>query len=198
LEKSGLLILTLGLGNVNAWGRDCGELHLWRDLAWRGWAENLMQEVKRAGRDAGGTGKDLTVGVGFTIVCGNYLDWAALAEGLMGASSARVERRRSPRVLIRIPIKVFSSDGLGHPIRAAAEAVTVSRFGALLWAPFEPGLGTVIEVFNGLNEEVKEFRVVRVAKSARDGVFELGVEMLQPLEGFWGIHFPNETSPRPA
>jgi len=24
------------------------------------------------------------------------------------------------------------------------------------------------------------------------------VEMLQPLEGFWGIHFPNETSPRPA
>jgi hypothetical protein len=123
---------------------------------------------------------------------------AADAEVLMGASSARVERRRSPRVLIRIPIKVFSSDGLGHPIRAAAEAVTVSRFGALLWAPFEPGLGTVIEVFNGLNEEVKEFRVVRVAKSARDGVFELGVEMLQPLEGFWGIHFPNETAPRPA
>ena len=70
--------------------------------------------------------------------------------------------------------------------------------GALLWAPIEPGLGTVLEVLNALNDEVKEFRVVRVAKSARDGVFELGVEMLQPLEGFWGIHFPNETAPRPA
>lgn len=116
----------------------------------------------------------------------------------MGATSARVERRRAPRVLIRIPIKVFSSDGTGHPIRAAAEAVMVSRVGALLWAPIEPGLGTVIEVLNALNEEVKEFRVVRVVKSARDGVFELGVEMLQPLEGFWGIHFPNETATRPA
>jgi hypothetical protein len=136
--------------------------------------------------------------VGFTIVCGIYLGGAVELEGLMGTSSARVERRRSPRVLIRIPIKVFTSDGLGHPIRAAAEAVTVSRFGALLWAPIEPGLGTVVEVFNALNEEVKEFRVVRVVKSARDGVFELGVEMLQPFEGFWGIHFPNETSPRPA
>jgi hypothetical protein len=116
----------------------------------------------------------------------------------MATTSARIERRRAPRVLIRIPIKVFSSDATGHPVRAAAEAVTVSRVGALLWAPFEPGLGTVIEVLNALNEEVKEFRVVRVVKSARDGVFELGVEMLQPLEGFWGIHFPNETSPRPA
>jgi len=116
----------------------------------------------------------------------------------MAGSSARIERRRAPRVLIRIPIKVFSNDASGHPIRAAAEAVTVSRVGALLWAPIEPGLGTVLEVLNALNDEVKEFRVVRVAKSARDGVFELGVEMLQPLEGFWGIHFPNETVPRPA
>ena len=137
---------------------------------------------------------------GWLHYCGRNLFWLGLpgAEVFMGTSSARVERRRSPRVLIRIPIKVFSNDGLGQPVLAAAEAVTVSRFGALLWAPIEPGLGTVIEVLNALNEEVKEFRVVRVVKSARDGVFELGVEMLQPLEGFWGIHFPNETSPRPA
>jgi hypothetical protein len=116
----------------------------------------------------------------------------------MSTSLAQIERRRAPRILIRIPIKVFTSDGTGNPIRAAAEAVTVSSVGALLWAPIEPGLGTVLEVFNSLNEEVQEFRVVRVVKSARDGVFELGVEMLQPLDGFWGIHFPNETSPRPA
>jgi hypothetical protein len=114
------------------------------------------------------------------------------------ATSARIERRRAPRILIRIPIKVFSNDTSGNPIRAAAEAVTVSRVGALLWAPIDPALGTVIEVFNSLNEEVKEFRVVRVVKSARDGIFELGVEMLEPFEGYWGIHFPNETAPRPA
>ncbi len=116
----------------------------------------------------------------------------------MATTSARIERRRAPRILIRIPVKVYSNDGSGHPIRAAAEAVTVSRVGALLWAPIDPALGTVIEVFNSLNEDVKEFRVVRVAKSTREGVFELGVEMLQPRDGFWGIHFPNETPLRPA
>ena len=194
------MILTRGVGIVNACGNragsDCGAILLHEDWLRTG-AKSQRRRQGRQRYGAGRTGKGLNFWVGFTIVCGIYLGWAGELEGLMG-TSAQVERRRSPRVLIRIPIKVFTSDGLGHPIRAAAEAVTVSRFGALLWAPIEPGLGTVVEVFNALNEEVKEFRVVRVVKSARDGVFELGVEMLQPFEGFWGIHFPNETSPRPA
>jgi len=77
-------------------------------------------------------------------------------------------------------------------MQASAEAVAVSRFGALLRAPLEPGLGTVLEILNNLNEEVKEFRVVRVANTAQEGLFELGVEMLQPTGSFWGIHFPSD------
>ncbi|MFZ0634614.1 MAG: hypothetical protein WCC98_04720 [Candidatus Acidiferrales bacterium] len=95
-------------------------------------------------------------------------------------------------MLIRIPIKVFSNSFAGQPIHASAEAVAVSQFGALLRAPLDPALGTILEILNALNDQVKEFRVVRVAKTAQDGLFELGVEMLQPVGSFWGIHFPNE------
>jgi hypothetical protein len=116
----------------------------------------------------------------------------------MASISARVERRRASRVLIRIPIRVFSSDFAGKPIHATAEAVAVSRFGALLRAPLDPALGTILEILNGLNEQVKEFRVVRVAKTAQEGLFELGVEMIQPATAFWGIHFPTEASPTDA
>jgi len=116
----------------------------------------------------------------------------------MASTSPMVERRRASRVLIRIPVKLFSNDASGQPVRASAEAVAVSRFGALLRAPFEPGLGTIIEILNGLNEEVNEFRVIRVARGGTDGLFDLGVEMLQPRGTFWGIHFPNEPGRGPA
>jgi hypothetical protein len=112
----------------------------------------------------------------------------------MASTSPFVERRRASRVLIRIPIKVFSNDLVGRPLQASAEAVAVSRFGALLRAPLEPALGTILEILNGLNEEVKEFRVVRVVKTAQEGLFELGVEMIQPAGAFWGIHFPTDPS----
>jgi hypothetical protein len=110
----------------------------------------------------------------------------------MASISPRVERRRATRVLIRIPIRVFSNDIAGQPIHASAEAVAVSRFGALLRAPLDPALGTVLEVLNAMNEQVKEFRVIRVAKTAQEGLFDVGVEMIQPAAAFWGIHFPTE------
>jgi hypothetical protein len=112
----------------------------------------------------------------------------------MASTSPFVERRRASRVLIRIPIKVFSNDPGGQTINASAEAVTVSRFGALLRAPLDPGLGVQLEILNALNEEMKEFRVVRVVKTIHEGLFELGVEMLNPATAFWGIPFPSEAS----
>jgi len=110
----------------------------------------------------------------------------------MASTSPFVERRRASRVLIRIPIKVYSHNRAGLPIHASAEAVAVSRFGALLRAPLDPALGTILEILNALNEQVKEFRVIRVAETTQEGLFELGVEMIQPTSAFWGIHFPTE------
>ncbi len=108
----------------------------------------------------------------------------------MASTAPFIERRRASRVLIRIPITVFSNTGDGSPVHAPAEAIAVSRYGALLRAPIAPPLGTTIEVLNGLSQEVQEFRVIRIGEADRDGFFGLGVEIVAPRDNFWGIDFP--------
>jgi len=110
----------------------------------------------------------------------------------MATVRAMVERRRASRVLIRIPVKIFSNDHQGEPRDTMAEAIAVSRTGALLRVPFPPALGSQIEVLNGLSQETREFRVIRVSEAKSDGWFDLGVEILYPTRNFWGIRFPDE------
>ena len=109
----------------------------------------------------------------------------------MASARAMLERRRSSRILIRIPVQVFSDGSFGQPLDTPAEAIAVSRFGALLRAPFSPVLGSRIEVLNRVSQETQEFRVVRV-QGADDGNFELGIEILYPTRNFWHVHFPDE------
>jgi hypothetical protein len=110
----------------------------------------------------------------------------------MASVRAMLERRRSSRVLIRIPVKLFIDGEFGQPLDAPAVAVAVSRTGALLRAPYSPALGTRIEILNGLSQETREFRVIRVSEPKDDGTYELGVEILYPARNFWGIQFPDE------
>jgi hypothetical protein len=110
----------------------------------------------------------------------------------MATARAMVERRRASRVLIRIPVKIFTNDTKGQPLDTAAEAIAVSRYGALLRVPYSPVLGSQIEILNGHSQETREFRVVRIGEADADGLFELGVEILYPMRTFWGIQFPDE------
>jgi hypothetical protein len=110
----------------------------------------------------------------------------------MASVRAILERRRSSRVEIRIPVKVHINEAQGKPLDTPAEAIAVSRTGALLRVPIPPPLGTRIEVLNGMSQETREFRVIRVSAPRADGQFELGVEILYPGLNFWGIQFPDE------
>lgn len=113
----------------------------------------------------------------------------------MATVQAMLERRRASRVLIRIPVKIFSNEGPGKSFHAPAEAIAISRTGALIRVPFRPALGSRIEVLNSMSLETREFRVVRVSDPKADGQFELGVEILYPGRNFWGIQFPDELLP---
>ena len=106
----------------------------------------------------------------------------------MATARAMLERRRSSRVSTRIPVKVFSNEIQG-PLDT--EAIAVSRCGALIRVPFSPELGSRIEVLNGISQEKREFRVVRV-EAKGNGLYELGLEILYPSRNFWGIQFPGE------
>jgi hypothetical protein len=111
-------------------------------------------------------------------------------ETLMATARAMLERRRSSRVRIRIPVKVISPHTATHI--HAGEVLAVSRTGALLRAPISPELGSRIELRHGHSEERREFRVVQITPAKTEGHFELGVEMLYPAQNFWGVKFPDE------
>jgi hypothetical protein len=111
----------------------------------------------------------------------------------MASARAMIERRRSSRVMARIPVSVNLQDVPAQSVEATYEATSVSRSGALLRIPFSPDLGSRIEVQHGLSQESREFRVVRVSAPKPDGLFELGVEILYPNHNFWGIPFPDDS-----
>jgi len=109
----------------------------------------------------------------------------------MASARAMLERRRSSRVQTKIPVVVSNkADGQTHA--AAAEAISVSRYGALIRVPFLPPMGSRIEVVHGLSQEVREFRVISLRAQREHGPFDLGVEIYYPAHNFWGVQFPDE------
>jgi hypothetical protein len=124
----------------------------------------------------------------------------------MATARAVLERRRSSRIQIQIPVKVVRSETRDTSVNALsetpAEAVSVSRYGALLRMPFLPDLGSRIEILHDVSQEVREFRVISVRNEIvkRDSAgnkepqkfFELGVEILYPAQNFWGVRFPDD------
>jgi hypothetical protein len=110
----------------------------------------------------------------------------------MASARAMLERRRSSRVQINIPVQVVSNEADGQTRAAAAEALSVSRYGALLRVPFLPPLGSRIEVLHGVSNEMREFRVISLRGQREHGPFDLGVEIYYPARNFWGVQFPDE------
>jgi len=112
----------------------------------------------------------------------------------MASARAMIERRRASRLAASIPVKVLYSGAESHVPGNAAEAIGISRCGALLRAAFSPILGSRIHLQNGVSHETREFRVVRVSSRRSDGLFDLGLEILNPSRNFWGVEFPDEHS----
>jgi PilZ domain len=110
----------------------------------------------------------------------------------MASARAMIERRRSSRVPLRIPIKVYCQEDNSDLVHFSAEVVAVSRYGARLRLPFLPLLGSRIEILHGDSHEIREFRVISANDAGEEGVFELGVEILHPTRNFWGVQFPDE------
>ena len=110
----------------------------------------------------------------------------------MACARAMLERRRSSRVQTKIPVRIVSSSDDGQSRDAAAETLSVSRYGALIRVPFLPPMGSRIEVLHGLSNEKREFRVISSRGAKDHGPFELGVEIYYPARNFWGVQFPDE------
>ena len=112
----------------------------------------------------------------------------------MASARAMIERRRSSRIPLRIPVQLSVNDDHDGQFETDGEVIAVSRCGALIRATFSPCLGSRIGVLNSLSQESREFRVIRVTKANDRGFFELGLEILYPARNFWAVPFPDEQS----
>lgn len=105
------------------------------------------------------------------------------------------ERRRSERVLLRIAVKIYGKAKDGHRVEEDAEAVIVSRHGALLRSTSAFQTGIRIELLNKYSQKQLPFRVVWCTEAPASGRCDVGVESVGPSGDFWGIHFPGEKRP---
>lgn len=102
------------------------------------------------------------------------------------------ERRRSERVLLRVAVKIYGKTKDGHRVEEEAEAVIVSRHGALLRSTSGFQAGTRIELLNKYSQKQLPFRVVWCSEIPASGRCDVGLESVGPSADFWGIHFPGE------
>ena len=98
------------------------------------------------------------------------------------------ERRRSQRVVIRIPVRLHFNLGKKDET-LEARTVVVNDHGALLICSRVFPVDTRLEVENLRNGRRQFCHVLRVSRITDLG-FEVPIEFNSPAPGFWGISFP--------
>jgi len=103
----------------------------------------------------------------------------------------RHDRRRSQRVLLRIPIAVIASGPDKKMAREQTHTLVVNAHGALINLELPVRVGQVIILQNPETCEEQSCRVIRV-NSIPGGKPEVGIEFLKPAPHFWRVAFPPE------
>jgi hypothetical protein len=98
------------------------------------------------------------------------------------------ERRRSQRVIIRVPVTLVVTEN-GQALRIAAHTVAVNIHGAMVVCPRSLEAETTLEVVNGRTDEKIGSRVTRSPRDSAEG-FLIPVEFTSPSPNFWQITFP--------
>jgi hypothetical protein len=98
------------------------------------------------------------------------------------------ERRRSQRVIIRVPVTLhFTPAKPGKPM--VAHTVAVNDHGAMLLCDQNHETGATFDLENARTHQRVGCRVTRVPHHSPEG-FLVPVEFSKPSPGFWGISFP--------
>lgn len=105
------------------------------------------------------------------------------------AESLSSERRRSPRSLRHLPVRVVGDGKDGKPVNELAEAMVVSTHGALIRTSSEFRPGSLISVENPETRQSAQFRVVWAAAKPLEGKWDLGLELSAGRATLWGVDF---------
>ena len=98
-------------------------------------------------------------------------------------------RRRSERVVLRIPVHLSAVMSGGKRISIEAHTLVVNAHGGLLDVGMEIVKGQQIRLSNLKTELVTTGRVLRV-EGSEDGRFSVAFEFECPAPHFWPVSFP--------
>jgi len=98
-------------------------------------------------------------------------------------------RRRTQRVLLRLPILVIARGPDQQHVSENAFTTNVNAHGALILISMRVELGQKILIRNTDTLEEQFFKVIHVTP-APEAKSEVGVEFLKPAPKFWRISFP--------
>lgn len=100
------------------------------------------------------------------------------------------ERRRSQRVIIRVPVTL--EVGKAEPERILAHTVAVNIHGAMVVCKRNIDPETKIVVLNDRTRDKMDARVSRAPRESAEG-FLVPIEFMAPAPNFWQITFPPAT-----
>ena len=98
------------------------------------------------------------------------------------------ERRRSQRVIIRVPV-VLEAMILAEKIKLPGHTVAVNIHGAMVLCSRPLDEGTTLELINERSRERANARVTRASRESSEG-YLIPVEFNSPSPLFWQISFP--------
>jgi hypothetical protein len=99
--------------------------------------------------------------------------------------------RRSPRLALELPIRVFGFDYQGIDFVEDAATTVVAQHGAKIWLGRNLILEQEIRILCHPTHRESVFRVVCRAAGTNQGSIFWGVECLEMGNNIWGIDFPD-------
>jgi len=91
---------------------------------------------------------------------------------------------------LRVPVEIRGIAADGIAMEESTFTGVVGETGAMIWTSKALQVGTQVELTNHFSQRTAKFRVVWVKEPQDNGLWENGVESLQPLDDFWGVRFP--------
>jgi hypothetical protein len=108
-----------------------------------------------------------------------------------GVFTERISRRRSLRIVMRVPLYVSSADAAASTEWEPVETLVISLHGGMIRSRKQFPVGTTLDIRKRDSQRFTRGRVVWTAAGAREFVFEVGFEILEP-PGFWEVNFPED------
>lgn len=103
---------------------------------------------------------------------------------------ADAQRRRSPRIALPVPIRVYGTDFTGTDFVEDSTTIVVNRHGAKIRLTRQLLPDQEIVILSVETKQEGVFRVVAKVRETEGRHTFWGVECTDPKDGFWGVEFP--------